>query len=33
MEILTGKTQKKDWLELLVIKVPWKQSNLLNPEA
>ncbi|MFH1733382.1 MAG: hypothetical protein ABIE92_01625 [bacterium] len=33
MEILTGKTQQKDWLELLVEKVPWEQSDLLNPAA
>jgi len=33
MEILTGKTQQKDWLELLVEKVPWQQSKLLNPAA
>jgi len=33
MEILTGKTQEKDWLELLIEKVPWEQSNLLKPAA
>ena len=33
MEILTGKRQDKDWLELLVEKVPWEQSNLLKPAA
>ncbi len=34
MEILTGKTQDKDWLELLMEKVPWQQqSRLLKPAA
>jgi len=33
MELLTGKTQGKDWLELLIEKVPWEQSNLLKPAA
>jgi len=33
MEILTGKTQDKDWLELLMEKVPWEQSSLLKPAA
>ena len=31
IEILTGKTQDKDWLELLVEQVPWEQSSLLKP--
>jgi len=33
MEILTGNKQEKDWLELLIEKVPWEQSNLLKPAA
>ena len=33
MEILTGKRQQKDWLELLIEKVPWEQSRLLKPAA
>jgi len=33
MEILTGKTQDKDWLELLIEKVPWEQSSQLKPAA
>jgi hypothetical protein len=33
MEILTGKRQHKDWLELLIEKVPWEQSSLLKLAA
>ena len=33
MEIFTGKTQDKDWLELLIEKVPWEQSSQLKPVA
>ena len=33
MEILTGKTQEKDWLELLIENVPWEQPSLLKPAA
>ena len=33
MEILTGRTQDKDRLELLIEKVPWEQSSLLKPAA
>lgn len=30
MEILTGKKQEKDWLELILDKVPWQQFNFLK---
>jgi len=30
IEILTNKKQDKDWLELLLEKVPWDQSALLK---
>ena len=33
MEILTGKTQDVDWLELLMEKVPWEQCSQLKPAA
>lgn len=30
IEILTGKKQEKDWLELLMEKVPWDQSEFIE---
>ncbi|MBA7573256.1 hypothetical protein ES708_15052 [subsurface metagenome] len=33
IEILTGKPQEKDWLELLIEQIPWEQSSLLKPAA
>jgi hypothetical protein len=30
IEILTGRKQEKDWLELLIEKVPWDQSEFLK---
>jgi len=33
MEILTGKPQHKDWLELLMEKVPWEQCTQLKLAA
>ena len=30
IEILTGIKQEKDWLELLMEKVPWDQFDLLK---
>ena len=30
IEILTGRKQETDWLELLIEKVPWDQSEFLK---